>query len=96
MDSYYKVDIKKPFRVVRPNEERWIAKHKFVLIIALMGEASSEVAISDTVAAHSHCYLPERLVQSTAAARFAPGLVIQRRQSQFPVLRTSPCAELAA
>lgn len=48
-----------------------------------MGEASSEVAISDTVVAHSHCYLPETLVQSTAAARFAPGLVIQRRQSRL-------------
>ncbi len=48
-----------------------------------MGEASSEVALSDTVAAHSHCYLLEKLVQSTVAAR-SPGLVIQRRQSQLP------------
>ncbi len=74
MDSYYKVDIKKPSASLGPTRKGWICETQFCAIIALNGRGIKRGCYFRHGGAHSHCYLPERLVQSTAAARFRRAL----------------------
>ncbi len=68
MDSYYKVDIKNPSASLGPTRKGWICETQVVLIIALNGRGIKRGCYFRHVAAHSHCYLLEKLVQSTVAA----------------------------